>query len=473
MRQLYLAVALPKITYGLDIWYTPPTKPAGQTRNSGSAGILRNLTKVQRIAALAITGVLRTSPNDYVDVHAGILPMELALLKACHSALVRSLTLPSTNPIHQVVQAAKHRQPSKFPGPMDNLLKIFALKDARLETIYPAVTLKGLSSQRLVQIDKTREVSILSERADNADFKLFSDGSGQNDGIGASAVLYEGRRARPLKTLQFYMGAPDQHNTFEAEAVGAVLAIWILWSTPATVGKTVTLYTDNQSIASSLPHPKATSGQYLLSSLRTAIEGTGCRIKVKWISGHSKVKGNKTADRIAKEAAAGLSSARETLPHILRSPLPTSASALKQGYMKELRAKWAEMWEASPRKLRVSQFGGSFPFGSLLNRLNSLSRQQTSLILQLRCGHFPLNGYLHRIKKVDSDSCEACRGGWEGPTPETINHFIFDCPAYAEARRELTRKIGRDHFNLPDLMSTVTRLKALTTFINRTGRFRL
>ena len=28
MRQLYLAVALPKITYGLDIWYTPPNKRA-------------------------------------------------------------------------------------------------------------------------------------------------------------------------------------------------------------------------------------------------------------------------------------------------------------------------------------------------------------------------------------------------------------------------------------------------------------
>ena len=24
MRQLYLSVALPKITYGIDIWYTPP-----------------------------------------------------------------------------------------------------------------------------------------------------------------------------------------------------------------------------------------------------------------------------------------------------------------------------------------------------------------------------------------------------------------------------------------------------------------
>jgi hypothetical protein len=31
MRQLYLSVALPKITYGLDVWYTPPSKPAGYT----------------------------------------------------------------------------------------------------------------------------------------------------------------------------------------------------------------------------------------------------------------------------------------------------------------------------------------------------------------------------------------------------------------------------------------------------------
>lgn len=34
MRQLYISVALPKITYGLDIWYTPPCKKPGQTRNS-------------------------------------------------------------------------------------------------------------------------------------------------------------------------------------------------------------------------------------------------------------------------------------------------------------------------------------------------------------------------------------------------------------------------------------------------------
>ena len=56
MCQLYLAVALPKITYGIDIWYTPPSKPPGYTKNIGSVGALKNLQKIQRIAMLAITG---------------------------------------------------------------------------------------------------------------------------------------------------------------------------------------------------------------------------------------------------------------------------------------------------------------------------------------------------------------------------------------------------------------------------------
>ena len=66
MRQLYTAVVLPKITYGIDTWYKPPTKPEGQTKNSGSVGALHNLIKAQCIATLAITGTLRMTPNDFI-----------------------------------------------------------------------------------------------------------------------------------------------------------------------------------------------------------------------------------------------------------------------------------------------------------------------------------------------------------------------------------------------------------------------
>ena len=107
MQQLYIAMVLPKITYGLDIWYTPPTKPIGYTKNTGSVGILQNLQKAQRIATTAITGTLRSAPTDLLDTHAGPLPMELVLIKACHRAMTHMLTLPNSHPLHNTIMKAK------------------------------------------------------------------------------------------------------------------------------------------------------------------------------------------------------------------------------------------------------------------------------------------------------------------------------------------------------------------------------
>ena len=96
-------MVLPKITYGLDIWYTPPTKPIGYTKNTGSVGILQNLQKAQRIATTAITGTLRSAPTDLLDTHAGLLPMELVLMKACHRVMTCMLTLPNFHPLHNTI----------------------------------------------------------------------------------------------------------------------------------------------------------------------------------------------------------------------------------------------------------------------------------------------------------------------------------------------------------------------------------
>ena len=437
MRQLYLAVALPKIVYGIEVWYTPPSKPEGYSRNTGSVQALRNLKKIQRMATLAITGTLRTSPNDYVDLHARTFPMELALLRACHAAMVRSLTLPDTNPIHQIVRKAKQNPPTKHLSPIDKLLAQFSLHNTKIETISPAVTLKQAPPRYTLTTDKNREDSIKSESLDDADYKIFSDGSGQDDGIGAAAILYEKGRARPLRSLQAHIGASNKHNTYEAEAIGAILALWILQTTPETMGKRVTLYIDNQSIITAMSSFKATSGQYLIQALRLAANDTGCTLTIRWISSHSKVKGNEDVDRMAKDAAAGRSSARASLPHILRRPLPTSASALKQEFNGTLKGKWAASWATSPRKPRLAQFGDEFPFSVFLNKLYTLTCKQSSLILQMRCGHFLLNSYLHRINKSETNRCQACVDEWEGPPPrETIHHYIFDCPAYSVARDE-------------------------------------
>ena len=176
---------------------------------------------------------------------------------------------------------------------------------------------------------------------------------------------------------------------------------------------------------------------------------------------------------MAKDTAAGRSSAAASLPHILRRPLPTSASALKQDFSSTLKEKWAAEWATSPRKPRMAQFGDEFPFSTFLKRLYTLTRKQSSLLLQIRCGHFPLNAYLHRVNKSETERCHACADEWEGlPPRETINHYLFDCPAHNEARNELIDKIGIDNFHLPEIMSDTNRMKLLTTFINRSRRFR-
>jgi hypothetical protein len=288
--QLYLAVALPKITYGIDVWYTPPNKPAGFTKNTGSVGVLYNLQKAQRLATTAITGTLRSAPTDLLDAHAGLLPMELALRKACYGAILRSISLPNTHPIHQIIKNAKRNPPEKHLSPLDQLIKIFKLKNVKIETIKPATRDWAKAPRFKTVIAETREDSISFERNDMADYKVFSDGSGQDEGIGASAILFKKGFVRPVKDMKAYLGHKSKHNTYEAEAVGALLAIWIVRNTPETIGKAVSLYIDNQAIVMALTGNNHNSGQHLIHSIISAANGLPCNITFRWISSHSKVK---------------------------------------------------------------------------------------------------------------------------------------------------------------------------------------
>lgn len=165
--------------------------------------------------------------------------MELALLKACHRAIVCSLTLPETNPVHQIIHKAKKNQSMKHIGPIKYLLKLFSLRNKKIETIWPAITLNREKISFKMITNKNREDSIKFESQDTADFKIFSDGSGHNNGIGSAVVLYKKGSAHLFKILQVYLGTPDKHNTYEAEIIGALPAIWILENIPETIGKRV------------------------------------------------------------------------------------------------------------------------------------------------------------------------------------------------------------------------------------------
>jgi ribonuclease HI/exonuclease III len=471
MRRLYLAVALPKITYGLDTWYTPPHKQTGATNNSGSVGTLKSLQKLQRIATVAITGGLRTTPTDLLDAHAGVLPIELALEKTCHRAAVRMLSLPDTHPLHKLIQKAKRSPPSSHPSPLDNLIKVFHLSGTKIETISPKTDDPYRAPKFKTSILTSRDLSITNEKRDGADFRIYTDGSDHDGGVGAAAVMYARSVPMPISQLKAYLGPSTEHNSYEAEVVGGILALWMITNNPQTHRKKISIYSDNQAFLKTAACPKPVPGQYLLQNFNSSANNLQATIELKWISGHSQVTGNERADKLAKEGAEGRANRRVDLPHILRRTLPISISAKNRTHLESLKTKWTAEWAKSPRQRRFERIDDTFPFNSYRKRQDKLSRAHASYLLQVRSGHLPLNFYLHRIKKVDSKQCQACHLTPDDETPnETISHFLYDCDAYSDQRRTLIRSIGATNLTLKDIMLKTKNMKALAKYITRTGR---
>jgi hypothetical protein len=190
------------------------------------------------------------------------------------------LTLPSTHPLHSIINSIKENPPQKHASPIANLIKIFRLQQVTLETVAPEASSPPRTRKFTTITDTSREESIRQEKADIAYFRVYSDGSGFNGGIGAAAILYRKGRATPLRKLKFFLGPPTKHNTYEAEAIGAILAMHLINNVPSTVGKKVSLYIDNQSILSSLRGTKATSGQHLINHLPLLANDTACKLEI-------------------------------------------------------------------------------------------------------------------------------------------------------------------------------------------------
>ena len=67
--------------------------------------------------------------------------------------------------------------------------------------------------------------------------------------------------------------------------------------------------------------------------------------------------------------------------------------------------------------------------------------------------------------------CQKCNQGEEG-VPETVKHFVFECPTYTENRRVMENVTGRGQTDLKEIMMDLKKLRALTAYINQTKRFK-
>jgi hypothetical protein len=102
VRQLYLSIAIPQILYAADIFLTPQKKTNQKPKNRKlNQAFVNKLTTIQQKAAIMITGAMRTTATDILDVMANLLPIHLLIDKHRQQAALRMATLPPTHYTNQ------------------------------------------------------------------------------------------------------------------------------------------------------------------------------------------------------------------------------------------------------------------------------------------------------------------------------------------------------------------------------------
>jgi ribonuclease HI len=479
MRRLHQCVLIPRITYAADVWYTPVTryikKPKaelrpGETnkRDLGSVGFAVKLASVQRQSALAITGALRTTSLTALDAHANILPIDLALNLVCFRATVRMATLPKSNPLRKYLIKAQ-RYIKRHRSALHELLHSFNILPSTFAPVPESPATPRILRLLNPTIPLSREAALEAATQTGAEVCIYSDGSGIDGGIGAAAVLC--RDGQPDKTLRFHLGSEKRHVVYDAELVGAMLALHLL-SEERNVRK-AWIGIDNQAVLLALSSTTVKSAPHLIIAIAelaqklTRTHG-GLSISTTWVPAHEGVPGNELADIAAKEAARGTSSAPRDLPKYLRNPIADSPAAAKQAYKETLRDIWKSRWDGplSPNNARLRTIDLSTPSNEFHKLSQTMPRRHASLLVQLRTGHIPLMAYLHRFEKSDTPTCPACR-----QRSETVEHYLMYCPSYDHLRHRRNIAFPAAAASIHTLLSSEEAIPHLMSYIRDTERF--
>ena len=286
--------------------------------------------------------------------------------------------------------------------------------------------------------------------------------------------------------LHLHLGSETEHTVHEAELVGLLLAMHLI-KTEKRRNTTCMIAVDNQASLKAFDSDLRKPGHHLArEALRLANQlqkhkrknkrknkpKPKFKLTLRWTAGHVGIAGNKKADREAKKAASVFSSQAKLLPPYLRKPLCSNPSALKREHSDKQKKDWADTWRQSTRGKRMKRSDNSTPSAKFLKTISNakLSRNAASQIAQLRLQHFPLNGYLFKIKRTDKANCPAC-----GEDDESITHYLLTCPSYAHERWALTQQArkSRKNMTVEALLGEPELAIPLANYIGSTGRFRI
>lgn len=263
--------------------------------------MVKKLRTIQRRAALAITGALSSTPTDVLDAYANLLPIEHLISKTRFQAGLRLSTQPKSHPLYEAVRdACAYRK--AHPTPIHDLVEDFHLWPHKMEEIEAVRKPATWKSSMAVIVPSSKEEAARIEKLDTAEWKVYTDGSGIEGRIGASAVLFH--RGEERVSLRLCLGEATHHTVFEGEGAGGILALALLRKQRNIEGP-VTIIMDSQPAIKATSNASPTPSHWIWDAWHAyaavfAKKHPRATVTIRWAPGHMGIEGNERADEEAK-----------------------------------------------------------------------------------------------------------------------------------------------------------------------------
>ncbi len=409
---LYTSVVRPMVTYGAVVWWP-------RTKLSTAQGKLQSF---QRLACMAITGSMTTTPTAAIEAMLDIPPLHLYIKQEAAIAATR----------------LKHLKLWKQTGtPHAEILDV-AVKE---------VPLLGAINDRIPKqfvFDKKYKIELYEDPwggNNHRELSVFTDGSKTESGTGSGAFS-EDLNIRNAT-------APGAHKTvFQAECVGITMAASAIEARKVR-NYSIRILSDSRAVLMALKSDTINSGliydcHHALS--RLCVHNS---ITLQWIKGHSESRGNDAADELARRGS-------DTVMMGPEPKVPLPFGWLRSTLRQRTKAQHSLCWNGQKNCRQAKEALPSINPG-LSRKLLQMSKPHLRLVTGALTGHTPFNKHMYTLGITDSPLCRGCMD-----EEETAAHVLLECTSVANFR---TKHLGTPR-SLPEVTSN---LKGLVGFLEEIG----
>lgn len=386
MHWLYTVVVRPMITYASLVWWTKTQQHSA----------IAELSKVQRLACLAITGAMKTAPTAAIETLLNIPPLHIIIMAEAWMGFSRIKRQPMNS------NELGHNRIGKHVG-----LDILYMPKDYMEPRFSFETNFEVEIEYQNKYGKYREMP--------GETTWYTDGSKTEHGTGAG-VYSESRNSRISIPLGKYT------SVFQSE-IYAILQCARENNQRTCENRRIRIVTDSQASLRALRNPKVTSRLVWECQKELSALASRGKVGLTWAPGHSGIAGNEKADELAAVASSAAYIGPEPALGVAKTAV---RGEVKKWVTKQQKDHWEKITRQQHGKLFIKE-----PSKKLAEELLKLNRNQLRTVIGLLTGHCALKGHLQKIGTYNEDPrCRLCNKGIE-----TAYHIICECEAMDRKRQ--------------------------------------